>query len=421
MLRKIVALGVVSSFLIFALPGFSCGDTAEVLPKGRSRISVGENIWLPVKKRYDPDGHIERVAVDFNTTLDQVVFPELAALDPLVSDGANVGRTIVRFRYILRDTDIAISHGITDRLSAGIFIPIWYQKNEVKAHVDTSQANVGRNPYYDQGILPPELDAAPLIPIAMGGVPLTDNDVKDMLSQGLDANRDGTIDIPGYGYERFESWRGHRISDIEFGLKFKYLETKNWRLAAGFGARFATGEIDDPDHLVDLGFGDGQHDLLFRLYSDYTGIKNLVINGTFRYDLQLPDEEVRRISPDVNIPIAINEEKVERNLGDIFGFEFEGKYTFLEVFTFWVLYDYSFKRKDSIDGDKGYAYESLEDETDWTSHIAKAGLSFSTTPWYLQKKFPLPLDVSFVYRNRFEGSNNAWRGQYFTMQLTAYF
>jgi hypothetical protein len=203
--------------------------------------------------------------------------------------------------------------------------------------------------------------------------------------------------------------------------------------------------VDDPDNLTDFGFGSGAYALLFRLHNDYaisrlwkhtqdatgeealggrapgTSPGTVILNGTIRYDLVLPDKQVKRIPNNVNNPLAANKENVSRDLGDIIELEVSLKYNFLTGLTFSPLYKYGFKLKDNISGKKGFAYSSLEDETAYTEQVAVVTLAYSTFPLYLQKKFPLPVTTALSYRNRFAGSNNVFRSQYIGLGLEALF
>lgn len=179
--------------------------------------------------------------------------------------------------------------------------------------------------------------------------------------------------------------------------------------------------MDDPDNLIDVGFGTGAYAALFRLNNDYTGIKNLVLDATFRYDLFFPDRQVKRVPDNVDQPITLNKEEVRRHLGDIIELEASGQYEFLPGFNVSLLYKYGFKQKDHVSGKKGFAYESLEEETNWTAHIFIAGLSYSTIPLFMSKKFPVPLDASISYENDFAGSNNWLKQQLLSFSLAVYF
>jgi hypothetical protein len=211
------------------------------------------------------------------------------------------------------------------------------------------------------------------------------------------------------------------------------------------GARFPTGRVDDPDNLTDLGFGSGAYALLLRLNNDYaisslwrrtqdataeealggrapgTSPGTVILNGTIRYDLVLPDQQVKRVPDNVNNPLAAKKENVSRDLGDIIELEVSVKYNFLTGLTFSPLYKYGFKLKDDVSGKKGFAYSSLEDETAYTEQVAIVTLAYSTFPLYLRKKFPLPLTTALSYRNRFAGSNNVFRSQYIGLGLEVLF
>jgi len=207
---------------------------------------------------------------------------------------------------------------------------------------------------------------------------------------------------------------------VEVGFRYQYFKTEKWRLAFTGAVRFPTGEVDDPDNLVDTEFGEGVWAALFQFQNDYIGIENLVLNATFRYELKFPDEEELRVPDDVNQPITSNKEKVDRDLGDVIELELEGTYQFLEGLSLSLLYEFEYGFKDDVSGNLGFNYESLEDETDFRSHIGIVGLHYSTIPRFQKKKFPVPLDVFVKYRNRFAGKNRA-KSQWIGVGLSVYF
>lgn len=423
--------GVVGPYLmvpIFLLGSLAHADDASVLPKGVWRASVDSKFYLPIDKRFGPDGEVEDVAVDFNRSLDSRVFPGLAPLDPLVPGLPTLGRSEVSFDWHLVFVDFTLLYGLTDRLTVGVGIPYRWVRNEVKARVDPATANVGKNPAFGAPGQPA------FIPIAAGGIPLTTEDVQALLGRGLDVNGDGTVDVAGFGFKRFETFETHALGDLEIGARYQYLKTTDWRLAFTGGVRFPTGRVDDPDNLTDGALGSGAYALLFRLNNDYI-VSNLwkatpsrgddpgdlVLNGTFRYDLVLPDKQTLRVPGDVNNPITVNKENVSRDLGDRFEFEVSGRYTVLRGFSATALYKFGFKLEDEISGKRGFAYESLERETATTEHVYIVGLSYSTIPWYAEKTFPVPMRVSLLYRDRFAGSNNLMKARYIGLVVDIFF
>ncbi len=392
-----------------AFPGILRADTAEVLPKGVSLIALDSQLYFPVDEQYDPDGEAEDVAANFNANLNSAVFPDLALVEAgfmMPPGSATLGSSVVSFEYEIYEFDFKFYYGITDRLTAGIKVPYWVMKNKVDAKVDSSKATVGSNPYL--GTPGDPFGGAPFIPVSLGGQPLTSDDVQELL-------------VREYGFKRIESWSKDGLSDIEVGAKYQYLNSKNWRLAFTAGVILPTGDVDDPDNLVDRGFGSGAYAPFLYLQHDYMGFRNLLLNLTLKYKLYLPDHEELRVPENPNRPITANKERVDRDLGDVFEAEVECQYRFTDWLSGFALYKYGQRLKDRISGDGGFNYEALEHETNATQHVAKIGLTYSTISLYKEKKFPLPMTVSISYRNRFAGSNNVLKSEYIGLGVSVYF
>ena len=120
------------------------------------------------------------------------------------------------------------------------------------------------------------------------------------------------------------------------------------------------------------------------------------------------------------LPIC-NKEHVNRNLGDIFGVGLAAKYRFTDAFSGSVTYNFLKKAKDNISGDMGFAYDSLQDETEREEQVAMVGITYSTISQYRAKQFPVPMEATLTYRNRFDGSDNALKSEYIGLWLAAYY
>jgi len=412
MTKKILAITLCFLFSL-CLFSVSHADNADVVPKGVFNANSSSYFYLPIKKQFDTGGHTEDLAVDFNATLGSNAFPALSLVEAgfgMPPGSANVGNSITDFEYHIKKEEILLAYGLTDRLTVGIMIPYLWQKNEVKAKLDTSKATVGKSVAFNT-----------LAPLGfMDTVPLTKKDVQDLLGKGMDINGDGTVDIPGYGFKKFDTWSDDGIGDIEVGVKYQYFKSERWKLAFASGVRFPTGEVDDPDNLVDLAFGYSNYTLLFRSQNDYNGIKNLTLNATLIYELVLPDSQSKRVPDDVNRPITSNKENVDRDVGDLIEFKLSGGYTFAKGFNVSLLYDFQYASRDQVTGDSDFIYESLEDETDFKAHEYTVGISYSTIPLFVEKKFSVPLVASLSYRNRFAGAN-VTKSQYINFGLQLYF
>jgi len=391
----------------------SYADSAQVMPKGVASVILEGKWYFPIEKKFDKDGKEEDIAADFNANLNSTVFPGLGQIESffhLPPGSASIGKSVISFEFGGYELIPLLQYGVTDRLTLGVRIPFYGRRNDVRAVLDTSKATVGKNAALNT--------LAPLF--VPGTVPLTTADAQKLIGHGLDINGDGKIDIPGFGFKPVRSWSDHGVSDIELGGRYQYLKTDRWQLAFTGAIRFPTGEVDDPDNLVDTEFGDGAYALLFQLQNDFNGIKNLLLNATFRYDLVLPHKEKLRVPDSVHQPLTINQENVERNIGDKIEIEVSGIYEFPYGFSFSLLYKYAYKFKDHVSGNRGFNYESLEDETNVQEHVGIASLCYSTIPLYLAKKFPLPVTASVSYRDRFAGTN-LLKTQYISLTLGIYF
>ena len=147
----------------------------------------------------------------------------------------------------------------------------------------------------------------------------------------------------------------------------------------------------------------------------------MVLHTTLSYDLYLPDRQTKRVPDNVHQPITVNKEEVERDLGDILRGEVSGRYSPIIGLSISGLYEFGAKWKDQVSGKKGFTYASLEEETNWTSHIYIVGISYTTIPLYLEKRFPIPLVASIAYRHRFAGSNSILDTKFISLQIQAFF
>jgi len=420
---------LVSLFIVFCPPFFwpsvARADDALVLPKGRSSATLENLFYFPTGQRWNHHGNPEEVAGVFdNRRLDSTVFSLLSPLDRFVGGRATLGTAFARFSYDFNILDLGYAYGITDRLTAGIDIPYYHATNTVKAFLRSGPgtgANVGINTGTVTAITP----TTAVLPLsstllAAGGVRrFTTEDVQQLLGPGLTVGR---VRIPGFGFKRIQDFSADGLGDIVVGAKYQYLRTEDWRLAATGGVRFPTGRQDDPDNLTDVAWSSGAYALLLRLHNDYmvsnlwkgrpaTGrgsswipqTGDLFLDFTFRYDWVLPDEATVRVASPSN-PITTSRERVDRGLGDRFELEWTVKYFPFPGWSLSALYKYGFKLEDRITGRMGFPTQLLQEFTDSTEQIYIVRVTYSTLPLYMEKRFPIPLNVSIGYRDRFAGS-----------------
>ena len=392
-------------FPLFFSASVALADSASVLPKGRSSASVENLFYFPTTQRWNSNGNAEDIAAAFdNRVLNSSVFPGL--LPP----GQNIGTSFVKFEYNYNILDFGFSYGITDRLTAGIDIPQYTVHNKVGASLNASNATLGLRTGPGVGVC-----SGPVVPLLCpNSRRFTTEDVQQLLGPGIPGVSSG------FGFKRVQDFRADGLGDITAALKYQYLRTEDWRLAATLGARFPTGRQDDPDNLADIPWSPGNYAVLLRLHHDYV-ISNLwkgrpaaetpilregdlVLDFTFRFDWNLPTDVTVRVGTPDN-PITTNRERVTRDFGDKFEFELSGKYELVQGFSVSALYKYGFKLEDRITSNPmGFPVQLLEKDTDSTEQLYIITFAYSTLPLYLEKKFPFPLGIFLSYRDRFAGS-----------------
>ena len=403
-------------------PGPASADDAAVLPKGRFSFGAEDRIFLPSDKRFGPNGDAEDLAGAFNNRrLDSTVFSSLAPLNALVPGGiASIGDSSIHYEYHYNIAVFTAAYGITDRLTLGVEVPYYWVRNEVDASLNSapgSSANVGLRTGPGPG---PCAAVVPVLPLSCPNTRrFTTEDVQQLLGPGLNG-------IPGFGLKRIEDFSADGFGDITLGAKYQFLRTDDLRLAATVGLRIPTGRQDDPDDLTDIAWSTGTYILLARLHADYVlsnlwqdtkttadrraGLRtgDVILDFAFRYDWLLPDKVTIRAGADNGLPTS--RARVDRDIGDRFEFEIGGRYVVWSPFSVSALYRYTFKLEDRVDGPGGFPNNLAEKDTDATEHIYIVQLNYSTVPLYLQKRFPVPLNLFVAYRDRFAGSGSRASG-----------
>ena len=384
--------------LCLLFPSLATGDSAQVLPKGVSHIGLQYKNYIPVDTRWGPDGSSEKVSKDLDKVLlDSTIVPLISLLEAAYSmtpGTGNVGTTMVDYEFEETEGSITYQYGLTDKITVGVFIPYYWKKTKVnEAFVETSTGTLGQNPAFGTTADP---FGTPFIPITLGG---------------LQNDAFATAFVQGFlqsdlGLEPIETWSESGIGDIEAGLRYQYYSSEKWRLAATGNIIFPTGEIDDPDNLIDRSFGNGAMGLQIDFNQDYTGIDKLTLNATVGLGFYFVDKLVRRVPDDVNKPITTNKAKVEKDVSDEYSLELSAGYSLSETLSISLMYRYLLGTGDDVSGkNPALDYSSLEDETDWNEQLYKIGLTYSTVSRYLEEKARVPMFVSIAYRDRFDGEN----------------
>lgn len=411
------ALLLAAAYLVstIAFPIIASADDALVLPHRRFRITVRPTVIF-FDERFTQEGGREPIGIDFdNRIVDRGVIPVIGQLESgfgLGPGSLNAGRTSFDSSVTSEVFPLALEYGLTKKLTLGLIVPVIHHR--VGVDFSISGGNVGLNPVRGQAAFGP-LSALPAVPVFFSG-----RDVGVLLGRAPlgvifpqvrpvnTADAQLALRDPAFGIvsKPLKTFDGTDIGDIEIGAKYLFYRSKIARMAFTAGVRLPTGQVDDPDNFVDLGFGDGQTDIELRYHLDYFPSKRVWLNFTSRYIIQLPDEQVKRIPNAVNAPLAplANKLKVDRDLGDSIDLELSSKILLDKLWTIELQFNSFFKGEDEIEGDRPLPFSSLTDVSGVEFQRAGAGLKFSTIPMVIEKKFRYPIDVKLFYFNTFAGS-----------------
>jgi hypothetical protein len=376
------------------------GDDAVVLPKGYFRLMFDGQFFIPFSNRYNNNGDSVPLGQPYSVALNSQTFPALAPLNPFVGGNATFGNSQVDIKRHLQQYLFQPAYGVTDRFTIGMNIQYVSVRNEVNANVDSSLAsgaNVGFNPGFPGGV-------APLV--VPGTRRATTQDVQNLLRTQ-------------FGLSPVQTFNADGIGDIEIGGRYQYYRGEYFRAAFTGGARIPTGRTDDPNNLVDVGWGTGAYALLAHFNFDLMFQKDglgkrlgfpapgeLLVNTTIRYDYNLPNTQQARVC-NPNLICNNIDDNVRRKLGDVVAVDVSAKLgVLLNGLIFVPRYFYAYKFKDAYSGDNpNFTYGDLAIDTQRTEHLYFLSLVYSTVPLVGEKRFWLPLSLSVTYRDRFAGTN----------------
>lgn len=205
------------------------------------------------------------------------------------------------------------------------------------------------------------------------------------------------------GYSRLEPWQETGVGDLQILAKYALVTEGPVALAGQGGVVAPTGRTDDPDNLIDAGFGDGQWDAFVQLSADQPlGGSGVFFNQYAKYTYQFADQkDVRLKTPEESI--EVEKARVGFKLGDKVNAGASVQYGADFGLTSGLGYNYY--RKDKDDYDAGASAGELEKDTFQQSHEAEVSVGYSGVPAFRRKEVPVPFEVSLSYKHQVSSQN----------------
>lgn len=393
---------VVSSFALsnFTLSNFaSAAEDAKVMPAKIRRVTI-RFVGTDIKEKTDggfnavPLSKPLNKALTFNDILKGEKDPVKNALTSgfLTAEGFNsadaVGQFAADVKTRVQVTAPIFTLGLTSSTTVAVALPIY--KMQTAAEVSFQANDMGQkfinaltSDFNNQTSSAREA-AAKL------------NDAVSRLNNKLSDN----------GYRTLQNWTGQGLGDTQLVIKNRTYESGAFALATQAVLTAPTGRIDDPDNLLDKGFGDGQWDIAIgtAVEESLAGVVDgLSLSQYVRYTDQLPGQRTLRLVTSAET-IEVPKDRVTFDLGNRFE---TGAAALLSTQAGWggaLGYNYSFKASDRYEAPQETRIV-LEKDTLETQHQAEAEIVYSGVPAFRRGSIPVPFEVKLAYKRQLSSRN----------------
>lgn len=220
---------------------------------------------------------------------------------------------------------------------------------------------------------------------------------------------------PALGYDAFplEFVKYHlKLGDAEVGLRWGAVQRPGLRTVLLGIVRLPTGQRDLANHLIDIGTGDRQIDVVLGAQGSWEPGSVVALNAEASYTFQLGDNLPRRVTPhDRPIAILATEQIVGRNLGDELRLGLYPAIRLSGAFRAYGSVFYYRKGGDGFSRDAGFTVppgqiqtevSDLEFQTAMSSVSVGGGIYYRSTEGRHGPK--LPIEAGIDYRAAFNGS-----------------
>ena len=372
----------------------------ETLPKG-VRMFFTRNVQSSVQSSYNKSASETPYKYEINAdiaSLEQIDDQDVKDVLELFSEYPEAYNLISLGSHRLEanaQVDVnayAFAYGVTNRLTAYVGLPIFDARvkmryTNVKNSTQEEVSDALAKEYGDNWAQ------------TLGGIVEQVHDIDSGIIQSAFVN--------SLGYDELGDWQGSGLGDMEFGLFYNFYKDYDYGLYTKLGGVAPTGRVDDPDIIQDIGFGDGQWDAYFELGGAYRAAERVIINLESRYTHQFAAEKRLRVPISEDIPLsdvsANFTEKLGNRLDSLIGAELHLN-DWLNINPSMI---FSFTEKAQYQSDNREANRLLALNTDASSKSIRVDAKLTTANFYLQGKFPIPIQLTLSAQNMIQGRNTA--------------
>jgi hypothetical protein len=391
------ALPVVALVLFPSAIAFGFEDT-KVMPKGIRRLHF-RMVTTNIDSKTDENGNANPLAkplekaLTFKDMLKGEKDPLKKSLAGAFLDYENFAPTesVGSFRGDLKGRVTVFApiamYGLTDRITLAAAMPIYNMAMSSNLGFEANATgqrflNTLANPYNNQ--IPSARETGGKINNAVG-----------QLNQKLVDN----------GYRPVGTWKTTGPGDLNLIAKTRVFDAQVVAGSLTGSVAVPTGRTDDPDNLLDKGFGDGQWDLALGATFDEPIFRTgLTANQFFRYTNQLPGQKTVRLITEEE-SIEVGKQKVTFKPGDKIETGTSVQFETALGFNGGVGYMLTDKQSDLYKA--GASSAKLAENTNERAHEASVELGYSAVPAFKRGEVPVPFDTKFSYKRQLSSRNSA--------------
>lgn len=404
---------------ISAAPAFAAED-ANVLPAGRSRLSMIYAQTAGIDDQYDDTGHVASIAAPYNLELSQQLLsaadPQIAQLvkgldtsfpnyhfnpnqtnngyygvttnpnDELLGDALDRGFLNVSGQATQYQTMLSYQYGITDRLTVGFMVP--YIRYDITINNSITGQNTAEDIYNALSSTGP----------ANTGQASVLDQLRSYLAQFSSIN-DGTLQsfLQSRGYQpvttdTVESGFG----DVVVGGRYKYFDQNalggHWLSSVQGGFTAPTGALKDPSQVAAQDLGTGAWQLGIADIVNYSPSNVFMFSTGIHFSQPFVASRSMRVRSDPTdiIPDAADQQEVTMHLGGSAQFTLGAQARLTDYLTLDSGYQWAWKGIDTYEGSRDIDYTYLSDDTFQYQETLSLGVNLSSIDRYLMHKAPLP-------------------------------
>jgi hypothetical protein len=214
--------------------------------------------------------------------------------------------------------------------------------------------------------------------------------------------------LSSLGYEPLGSNTLTAIGDVRVIGRYALLNDASNTLTARTSILLPTGKTGSADQLIPLQTGGGRYSATFSLlYDRELPLVSQVRWLNFAYSALLFSSTADMRIPTPTSPLSADRDNVARGTAGEFGGGSSLEYTISSIgTTLGVGYQFQHATQQNYSGARYDANRyGLLTRPSQSLHSGTASVSFSTTGWYRQSAFPVPMTVTASYNHALGGSN----------------